>query len=288
MPNKAKEKPILYIKDLFEIHKWGNLLLPFIFHTDLVEKRPCGYGNWHESLEILQVIEGKGYILCDSRKYDMDVGDIIVINSNEVHRITTDSFMRFHCFIVGSEFCLENGLDIKKLKYNNKIRDDRASRLLGNVISEIKTEKDSFSVSAVRSCALSLLVYLSRFYSESIDRKVNSHSDIIRQGLEYINNNFSGPLTLEAIAQKAGISKYHFLREFKQYTGYTVVTYINTLRCEYAKRLLLNTFFSVSDVAVRCGYENFSYFSKTFKKYTGILPSHFRKLAPEENNDAPK
>lgn len=284
MQTKHKIDTELYIKDLFEIHKWKDPMLPFIFHTDSVSNHVYGYGNWHESLEILWVIEGKGHILCNSIGYDITAGDMVIINSNEVHRITSVSEIRYHCFIIGSEFCLQNGLDIKKLKYKTKIRDEIAERLLKNVISEIGSPKDSFSVSAVRSGALALLVHLSRSFSEDTQDSKGNNSDVIRCGLEYINSNFSRPLSLEEIAGNAGISKFHFLREFKLYTGYTVVTYINTLRCEYAKRLLKSTEFSISEVAVLCGYDNLSYFSKTFKKYSGCLPSKFRESINMKNN----
>ena len=116
-------------------------------------------------------------------------------------------------------------------------------------------------------------------WEKSEKTKDNSGADSIKMGLEFINNNFTRDLSLENIAKKAGISKYHFLREFKRYTGHTVVKYINILRCEYAKRLLRSTELSVGDVAALCGYENQSYFSKTFKAYTGILPREFRASA---------
>ncbi|MBQ8208169.1 MAG: helix-turn-helix transcriptional regulator [Clostridia bacterium] len=280
---QTKNQTALYKKELFEVHKWSNPLLPFIFHTDLVDTHAV-CGNWHESLEILQIIEGSGRILCDSVDHNISVGDIIIINSNEVHRITSDSEIRFHCFIVGADFCIQNGLDIKKLKFKTKIKDEKAAELLALTIEEIKAAKSQmpFSLPAVRSFALSLLVYLSRRYSQSIDNtKENRQSDIIKRGLEYINENFCDALTLEDIAQKASISKYHFLREFKLYTGYTVVSYINTLRCEYAKRLLGSSLYSVSEIAVMCGYENLSYFSKTFKMYTGCLPSKYNSKRSE-------
>lgn len=280
---QTRSDPTLYKKDLFEIHKWKEPLMPFIFHTDIVENR-SGYGNWHESLEILQMIEGNGHIFCDSINHSVSAGDMIIINSNEVHRFASDTKMIFHCFIVGADFCLQNGIDIKKLKFKTRIRDENAADLFLRVVREVISEKRSepFSVPAVRSSALDLLVYLSRNYSDSIHgERENRQSDIIRRGLEYINDNFCEVLSLDDIAQKAGVSKYHFLREFKLYTGYTVVAYINTLRCEYAKRLLGSTSFSVGEIAVMCGYENLSYFSKTFKKYAGCLPSKYsaeRKL----------
>ena len=275
MPQRNREDINLHINGLFEIHVWENPCLPFICHTAL-SASSLGYGNWHDSLELLQVTEGEGYILCDSRRYALKAGDIVVINSEEVHRIATDSRMIYHCFIIGTAFCLENGMEITNLKIKTKIESERAWELISEIVSEWN-EKKPYSVTAVRSCALELLVLLGRSFScENETKKNGSQSDAIRGGLEFINKNFFRELSLEEIAQHAGISKYHFLREFKRYTGHTVFKYINILRCECAKRLLKNSDLSVSDIAIRCGYENLSYFSKTFKTYTGIHPSKFR------------
>ena len=82
-------------------------------------------------------------------------------------------------------------------------------------------------------------------------------------------------LTIDEIADEVGLSKYHFSREFKKVTGLTIVSYINIVRCRNAEKLLIKNEYSVHDIAVKCGYENDSYFSKTFKKHMGMLPSEY-------------
>ncbi len=275
MAQKKKDTLGLYISDLFEMHQWNHPIVPFILHKDS-KASIDSYGNWHDSLELIFVTKGEGNILCDCRKYDLTEGDIIIINSGEVHRITTRSSMTYHCLIIGDSFCMENGVDIGNINFMTRIRDERTRSFLEDIIEE--WEKDSpYSITAIRAAALSLLLHLCKnFVFEYGKRKDRYQSDSIINALEFINNNFRRELSLEEISKKAGMSKYHFLREFKRYTGHTVVKYINILRCEYAKRLLRSSEMSVGDIAVSCGYENQSYFSKTFKVYTGILPSKFR------------
>ena len=71
--------------------------------------------------------------------------------------------------------------------------------------------------------------------------------------------------------------KYHFLREFKKKTGFTLSNYINIIRCKYAKELLYSGKYTVKEVALLCSFDNFSYFTNVFKKHTGSLPSDYIK-----------
>jgi len=271
----------------FEIHRWNNPLFPFSFHDDMITAGSCIGDNWHESLEILQVTDGEGTLLCDSKTYSISAGDIVVINSNEVHKVTSDTSIRYDCFIIGASFLSENGLDITKLKYTTIINDERLEQLLSIAFAEYSNHADptkqAFFVPAVRVATLNAILYLSCKYSGPFVRKgSNTSSEVIRTGLRYINSNFTKQITLEEIARSVGVSKYHFLREFKRYTDHTVVTYINILRCEYAKHLFGSSKASVGEVAHQCGFTNLSYFTKTFKKYTGHLPSHYYKATDKK------
>lgn len=275
MAQKKKDTLGLYTSDLFEVHRWRHPLLPFIFHKYL-KASDNPYGNWHDSLELIFVVEGEGNILCDCRKYRLLSGDIIIVNSGEVHRINTESSMTYHCFIIGESFCKENGVDIGEIRFMTRIRDEKLMSLL-DVIIDQWDGASPYSVTEIRSAALSILLHLLKnFVFEEMTRGDRWQSDSIINALEFVNNNFRESLSLDDVAKRAGMSKYHFVREFKRYTGHTVVRYINILRCEYAKRLLRSTELSVGDIAAGCGYENQSYFSKIFKTYTGILPREFR------------
>ena len=95
--------------------------------------------------------------------------------------------------------------------------------------------------------------------------------------MKYINSRLTEHVSVDDIADHISISKYHFCREFKKETGYTVVGYINLMRCLKAKKLLASGEYTVSEAARECGFENLSYFSKTFKTVTGTLPAAHKK-----------
>ena len=84
-------------------------------------------------------------------------------------------------------------------------------------------------------------------------------------------------ITMDDVAKFVNISKYHFCRQFRKETGYTVVGYINLLRCTKAEKLILHKGFSVSQAAIACGFDNVPYFSRTFGKIMGYLPASCKK-----------
>lgn len=269
----------------FELHRWADERLPFIYHIDRVECHPFGYGNWHDSLEILLVTSGSGSILCDTARHSLSAGDIAVVDSNAVHTITAGDSIEYHCLIIGHSFCLENGFDIDRMHFRAVLRSEEIRRLMKNAIEEIEKASDGgrgadpIAVCAARGAVLCLLASLGRgFASQTEKRSDKTCSDTVKNGLMYINKNYTRHIVLDDIAAAAGASKYHFLRNFKLYTGYTVTEYVNMTRCEYARRLLLGAEKrSIGEVSRSCGFENLSYFSKTFKKYTGKLPSEIRE-----------
>jgi AraC family transcriptional regulator len=99
----------------------------------------------------------------------------------------------------------------------------------------------------------------------------------LRQAVEFMEVNLSKPLSLESIAGKACLSKYHFSREFKRYLGMSPIRFMMTRRICHATLLLQNTAFSISRVALQSGFNDQSEFTKWFKKTTGFTPSWYRK-----------
>ncbi|MGK9251785.1 helix-turn-helix transcriptional regulator [Paenibacillus humicus] len=82
---------------------------------------------------------------------------------------------------------------------------------------------------------------------------------------------------IHTLSQLAGYSDYHFIRFFKPYTGFTCIQYINRIRLEAASRMLTHTDLSVTAIAMECGYDNVSYFIRTFKKLHKASPDKYRK-----------
>jgi AraC-like DNA-binding protein len=99
--------------------------------------------------------------------------------------------------------------------------------------------------------------------------------------IQYIDINYSEELSTEQAATFTGFSKYHFLRLFKQHTGYTFHDYLNMKRIRVAEELL-TTDMQVTDIAFHTGFNNLPSFCRTFKKYTNYSPSEYKKLRISE------
>jgi len=85
-------------------------------------------------------------------------------------------------------------------------------------------------------------------------------------------------LTLKEIAQKAYISEYYMMHQFKKATGTTITEYKNALKITCAKKLLLETDKSIIEIAQECGFSYPSYFTKIFMQSEHIVPTEYRNL----------
>ena len=95
---------------------------------------------------------------------------------------------------------------------------------------------------------------------------------------EYIDANIDDPqLRVSYLAELNGTSEVYFRREFKKYFSETPIEYIKRKRIELACNLISTELYSVTDVAIRSGFDSISYFSSEFKRMTGISPKKYRK-----------
>ena len=95
--------------------------------------------------------------------------------------------------------------------------------------------------------------------------------------LKYIRENFAKPITLEDMSAVAGFSTKYFCKFFKDMTGTTPINYLLTYRIERAARKLLGSDLSVTQIAFDCGFNDLSYFIKTFKAFKHTSPKEYRK-----------
>lgn len=100
----------------------------------------------------------------------------------------------------------------------------------------------------------------------------------VQSAVIYIRENFRKDITLEQLAQQAGISPQHFCRVFKAQTGMRPMEYLAKQRIAEAKLLLWNTDKSVYDIGRLTGYSNPTYFGMVFRKYEGVSPGEYRSL----------
>ena len=109
--------------------------------------------------------------------------------------------------------------------------------------------------------------------SSELSKQNSSSMDKI---LEYLHNNFNDPLSLSRIAAAHNMSQSNFSLTFKRHVGVTFSDYVLRLRMEKAKELLRQNKYKIHMVAQMVGYEDFGYFGKLFKRYTGMQPSAYQ------------
>ena len=237
----------------------------------------------------MYIDDGEGVVICDFEEHIVSRGDIFVINSDVLHSLRTDTYMSYYYLIVDSNFCKYNGLNVSQITFEGRIRDSWAISMFGAILRTY-TEKGDFYSAKVRAKVLDFVVYLCEKYGAVISEREKRHDknfDNIRIAIIYIRDNIREKISVDSLAQMSGMSKYHFIREFKRITHYTPVMYINIVRIEMARRLIVEKKLSVGEVSERCGFENLSYFTKTFKKYTGMTPSEM-DLKSVEKGDVKK
>ncbi len=262
----------------YEPHTHKDPSFPIIFHLDTMKKYQSDFlPHWHENIEILYILQGSVTVLADAVSVTAGKGEIIVINSNNVHYIQTlEEEAKYYCLIIDRKFCGDFGLDTGEIIFQRLIKDERIGEKYKIINEEFQFKKALYKAN-VKAVSMELIICLFRDYtlSESpLSKQVEGGKiEVIKKAIRYLQDNYDHTISITDISEKAGVSKYYFCRIFKEITGYTAIRFLNTIRCTNAKKLLQSGKYSVEEAALLCGFDNLSYFSKTYKKYMGCLPS---------------
>lgn len=278
---------------------------PFIFHYDVLNKAGKApkkeihaddklhyyYGNcpvnWHKNIELLCFCEGNAHLFSGNENYDVTAGSVFVINANCLHSVSTDDYTAYYCLIIDHDFCLQNDLPIDSIFFRNNNPSSPELYKLYMDVAKAFEATDSFRSLRIKSCVLRLLSFLCEQSASPLNAMSDADRNVasIKTALQYIDQNLTRKLSLSEIAAAAGMSKFYFANEFRHAVGCTCVEYVNTMRCHHAKALLATGKYTVSEVCYLCGFENLSYFSKTFFRYTGEMPSSYKKQRSKKGQD---
>ena len=147
-----------------------------------------------------------------------------------------------------------------------------------SLTSNVKVNEAYISVTI--SCILAE-VYTINNYNTAIGKHVN----MVTLAIDFIEQNFTKPITLQDICKNIMYSPFYFSRVFKNETGMAPYEYLIHRRLNYAKHLLIKTKLLISEISAICGYESPISFNKSFKRFIGMTPKEFRlknKLNTEE------
>ena len=118
---------------------------------------------------------------------------------------------------------------------------------------------------------------MARFTDQVFNLTNVKHADVIYQAVDYIKKNYMKRITLEEVAAHVYLSPAYFSRIFKEEIGENFNIYVNLVRIDMAKKILVNEKVSLTDISTMVGFDGQSYFSKVFKKTTGVTPNKYRE-----------
>ncbi len=255
----------------------GNI--PFVLRQDIKRSalQRSTEANWHDNIEIEYFTEGCGRVLIDGREYTAVCGDIIVINSGSIHHTGSDSEVTYSCLIIDSRFCRESEIDVSGICFESLVQSSKAGELFESICDIYNTDNSALRTSRLRMYTLELMILLCEKYSSSNKARAGeSQNENAKRIMEYIKSHYSQRITLDKMAHELYMNKFVLSRQFKAVVGMTIFEYINSCRCNAAAMLIADGE-SVNTAARECGFENISFFTKTFKRFMGKLPSEFKK-----------
>jgi len=230
--------------------------------------------HWHNAIEFVFILKGSLQFSLNNTLFSASEGELVVINSSIVHSFEPEGTADYYFLVADDVFFKTNNLYSQNSPFESRIDSPEAKKLFETIIEEYE-RADEFSNTAILSSLMALFVYLNRRHpgnSSDVPLSEQKKLKMIRRVLAYLQEHYKEKLTVEKIAEALHFSKSYLSHSFKEITRYSLISYINLLRCQNARAMLLSGS-SVSVAAAECGFSEISYFTRVFKKTLGILPS---------------
>lgn len=226
--------------------------------------------NWHDDVEILFQTEGTNTFLIDGVDITLNKGDIFIVNPGFTHSQTGKLNNLTMVLVISRKFLLTSGIKDINGTFCDKINDKTVWQKFNKVL-DVYFTYDEYREVTMRIALLDLSTYIFKNYYTPNTTTSKNHK--INNVITYINDNYANEITLEQLAQKFNYNKCHLSVTFKKETGYTIIGYVNSMRCNYADALLKSGSIKTKEIATMCGFGSVSNFYKTYKALRGKTPS---------------
>lgn len=244
--------------------------------------------HWHTEIEFIKILYGKFPIVVNDRLIYLEKNDIIFISPEMLHGGTPKD-CTYECIVLNPNMFMKNSnICNKYLKYildkdivvNFDIcQNTEIKNYLNKIFYCMKYKKVGyeFLVQGYLYIVFGLIIENDLYTkNDKILRKNKERITQLKIVLEYIEKEYDKQISLEDLANKMNLNPKYFTKIFNQMTGKTPIQYLNSYRIEMACELLLTTHLSITDIALNCGFNDLSYFIKTFRKEKNISPKKFR------------
>lgn len=251
--------------------------------------------HYHDALEINMIKSGTGYYMINGNRYEFEPGDILIINSNDLHCAyeTRDLVMQVITFDAGwfmgnlrydpqllSPF-QEIGLHFTNLLDRNHPEMPHMRWLLQQMQQEHRQQLPSVA-SMVYVYMIQFFVHLNRHFRQLDLRKPEDavsavQLDKVRYVLSTLDERYAYPWTLKELSALVYLSPSRFSSLFSRTVGMSPISYLTHLRLEKVCDRLGETDEKIVEIAMECGFRSLSNFNRLFKRHMGMKPKDLRK-----------
>ena len=235
------------------------------------------------STALVAIAGGKGIFKAGDRSGEIAEGSIILLPPCSEAALIADRLQPLHAYTlsIGSmePMQLAEGMMRKSdIASNSEVRFFPCEPEMAALVEELYVHRSPESEARhVRNQIVFhqlVLMLLERQHS----REAASLQPSMERSLAYLENQYSGRMTRDALAEIAGVSSSHYSILFKQLTGFSFNEYLSRLRVHRAKELLLSGSGTLREIALKVGYKDEFYFSRRFKQQTGMPPSAYTRM----------
>ena len=274
-----QELPLVIEKENFDTHKQDEL------------------AHWHNSFELIEVVEGKFFCNVDGSEFLINKGNICIINRGRLHHIYTEDHNAFKCrkktIIFNPDYFIKDENIYEKyilpllekdafahIQFNIKKGIGLDINALMKEIEALEDEKPIGYELEEYSLIYKVIRYLYLAYQsskQSIHTAYDANVQIQRNMTSFIHEHFSSKIGLEDIAEAGQVSKSTCIRLFHKYTGKSPIDFLNNYRLQMSAEKLVTTSEQITEIAYACGFGQPSYFNRLFLKEYNMTPNQYRK-----------
>ncbi len=257
----------------------------FFIEKDIL-KTPMHNMHHHNAFELYYIIKGEREYFIEDDFFKLGDGDLVIIPQNLLHRTEGKG---------ASRFLIHFSLDYLKQYFTTEMIDCLAIHrpfifhpeestkdhflLLFNTLlmeySRAMREGDPLNDPILAGYLYQILFTVTRGNNAYVHQEYSDSR--IGSIIKYINENYSQICDIEEIASHFYISKYHLCRIFNQNLGVPLITYLNTIKIRKACEMIKSGKCTLTEIAMKCGFNSSSYFCKVFKAEKGVSPTEYKK-----------
>ena len=263
----------------------SNFLENIEKHTFHSYERMEYTGDWksivhmHSYTEIFFVTDGTGFFRTNEGDFPLQRGTLVINTPSVPHTETSSTKhpLSYAVFGVDNLTFTQPGSSGKTFFFDFSSRYNEIYHVL-EVIEDEDVQRKPFWQQAIFNEFNAFILFLLRNTNlVTLPHNSATKPNAISQIHGYINAHYQENLTLERLAELCFLNKYYLAHAFKKKYGVSIFAYLNKLRCQEAKRLLVSTNMSITEIAISVGYNASSHFSESYKKTMGETPAQTRK-----------